>query len=157
MKAHLVQELKAHSVADAAFQRRRRQAQLRHPLLAPDRHIPYRLADLRQRAEIVVTRHLLLVLRFFASFYGAHLDFLQRRVIAGVVERAILYPLVEQAAGLEKLDEKWHLAKAAYRGSWHPLDVNFSRESIEAGSLALRKISGDFDLTRWVSLNNGVF
>lgn len=82
---------------------------------------------------------------------------LQRRVVAGVAKRAILYPLIEQSAGLEKLDKECHLTEATYRRSWHPLDVNFSRESIEAGSLALRQISGDFYLTRWVSLNNSVF
>ena len=32
------------TIADAAFQRCRRQAQLRYPLFAPRRHIPYRLA-----------------------------------------------------------------------------------------------------------------
>jgi len=32
------------------------------------------------------------------------------RVPTGVVQRTILYPSVEQATGLEELDEEWHQA-----------------------------------------------
>ena len=45
------------AVAGAALQRRRREAGQRHPLAAPTRAVPQRLADLRQRAQVVVRPH----------------------------------------------------------------------------------------------------
>ena len=52
------------AVAGAALQRRRREADQRHPVAAPARGIPQRLADLRQRAQVVVRRHQALVAPF---------------------------------------------------------------------------------------------
>ena len=57
------------TITYAALQRRCRQAQLRDPLLTPRRHIPNRLANLIQRAQIMVARHFGLILFFFTSFY----------------------------------------------------------------------------------------
>ena len=71
----MVQKLKAHSIANATFQRRRRHAQLCHPQLAPNRDMPNRLTNLRQRAKVVVLRHLLLITHFLASFQWADPDF----------------------------------------------------------------------------------
>ena len=52
------------AVAGAALQRRRREADQRHPAAAPARGIPQRLADLRHRAQVVVRRHQALVAPF---------------------------------------------------------------------------------------------
>ena len=52
------------AVAGAALQRRRREADQRHPIAAPARRVPQRLADLRQRAQVVVRRHQALVAPF---------------------------------------------------------------------------------------------
>ena len=52
------------AVAGAALQRRRREAGQRHPLAAPARGVPQRLADLRQRAQVVVRPHQALVAPF---------------------------------------------------------------------------------------------
>ena len=52
------------AVAGAALQRRRREADQRHPVAAPARRVPQRLADLRQRAQVVVRRHQALVAPF---------------------------------------------------------------------------------------------
>ena len=52
------------AVAGAALQRRRREADQRHPVAAPARGVPQRLADLRQRAQVVVRRHQALVAPF---------------------------------------------------------------------------------------------
>src|ERR1039458_5838276 len=48
------------------------------------------------------------------------------RVPTGVVQRAILYPFVEQATGLEELDEERHQAQAAHRGFWRPLHMHLA-------------------------------
>ena len=45
------------AVARGALQRRRREAGQRQPLAAPVRDVPQRLADLRQRAQVVVRPH----------------------------------------------------------------------------------------------------
>ena len=52
------------AVAGAALQRRRREAGQRHPFAAPARGVPQRLADLRQRAQVVVRPHQALVASF---------------------------------------------------------------------------------------------
>ena len=65
------------AVAGGALQRRRREARQRHPLAAPDRGIPPRLADLRQRTEVVVRRHQPLVAPLVAGRHGLHDHFAQ--------------------------------------------------------------------------------
>jgi hypothetical protein len=73
------------------------------------------------------------------------------------VQRTILYPFVEQATGLEKLDEEWHQAQATHRGFGRPLHMDLPREGVQAGSGFCRLISCDLDLTLWVSLNDLFF
>ena len=65
------------AVAGGALQRRRREARQRHPLAAPDRGVPPRLADLRQRTEVVVRRHQPLVAPLVAGRHGLHDHFAQ--------------------------------------------------------------------------------
>src|SRR6266700_2762992 len=62
-----------------------------------------------------------------------HIPFL-RCVRTGVVQRTILHPLVEQAAGLQKLDEEWHQTQAAHRGFRRPLHMYLAREGVQAGN-----------------------
>ena len=57
------------AVARAALQRRRREADQRHPLAAPARGVPQRLADLRQRAQVVVRVHQASVTTFVPRRY----------------------------------------------------------------------------------------
>src|SRR5450756_245719 len=82
---------------------------------------------------------------------------LLRRVPTGVVQRAILYPFVEPATDLQKLDEEWHQAQATHRGVWHELHMNLAREGVQAGNGFCRLISCDLDLTLRVSLNEICF
>ena len=60
------------AVAGAALQRRRREAGQRHPLAAPARGVPQRLADLRQRAQVVVRPHQALVAPFVLRRHRLH-------------------------------------------------------------------------------------
>ena len=60
------------AVAGAALQRRRREAGQRHPLAAPARGVPQRLADLRQRAQVVVRLHQLPVAPFVPGRHRLH-------------------------------------------------------------------------------------
>jgi hypothetical protein len=73
------------------------------------------------------------------------------------VQRAILYPFVEQATGLEEFDEEWHQAQAAHRGFWRPLHMNPACEGVQAGNAFCRLIPYDLDLTLRVSLNDLFF
>jgi hypothetical protein len=73
------------------------------------------------------------------------------------VQRTILYPFVEQASGLEELDEEWHQAQAAHRGFWRPLHINLAREGVQAGTAFCWLVSGDLDLTLRVSRNEFSF
>ena len=79
------------------------------------------------------------------------------RVPTGVVQRTILDPFVEQAAGLEELDEERHQAQAAHGGFWRPLHMDLARKRVQAGNGFRRLISRDFDLTLRVSLNDLFF
>ena len=60
------------AVARAALQRRRREADQRHPRAAPARGVPQRLADLRQRPQIVVRLHQLPVAPFVPGRHRLH-------------------------------------------------------------------------------------
>ena len=60
------------AVAGAALQRRRREADQRHPRAAPARGVPQRLADLRQRPQIVVRLHQLPVAPFVPGRHRLH-------------------------------------------------------------------------------------
>ena len=69
------------------------------------------------------------------------------------MQRTILYPLVEQPADLEELDEERHQAQAAHRCFRRKLHMNFAREGVQAGNGFCRLISCNLDFTLWVSLN----
>jgi len=62
------------AVAGGNLQCGRREAQQRHPLLAPARHVPQRLANLPQRPEVVVRLHQLLVASALLGPHPPHLD-----------------------------------------------------------------------------------
>ena len=73
------------AIPHPAFQGRAREAQWRHPLVAPRGDVPHRFTNLRECAQIVVTRQLFLIARFFVSFDGLHVKFKER--IAGPFRR----------------------------------------------------------------------
>src|SRR3972149_11228537 len=65
-------------ITHAALERRRGDTQLCHPLVAPSRDVPHRLTDLRQPAQIVMLRHLLLIAHFLDSLYRTYLKLRER-------------------------------------------------------------------------------
>jgi hypothetical protein len=71
------------AIPHAAFQRRARETELRHPLVTPRGDVPERLANLGECAQIVVARHLGLIARFFGSLDRAHVK-LGKRVVGRV-------------------------------------------------------------------------
>ena len=60
------------AVAGAALQRRRREADQRHPPVAPARGVPQRFADLRRRPQVVVRRHQLPITPFRRRRHRLH-------------------------------------------------------------------------------------
>ena len=60
------------AVAGAALQRRRREADQRHPPVAPARGVPQRFADLRRRPQVVVHRHQLPITPFRRRRHRLH-------------------------------------------------------------------------------------
>src|SRR5580658_2196193 len=54
-------------------------------------------------------------------------------VRTGVAQGTILDKTLEQATGLEELDEEYHQPQTAHRGFRHPLYMDLARESVETG------------------------
>ena len=82
------------AVAGGALQRRRREARQRHPAAAPRRRVPQRLADLRQRAQIVVRLHQALVAPFVSGRHRLHGHLAQLHANPGSVQnRGLSTPL----------------------------------------------------------------
>ena len=75
------------AVAGGALQRRRREAGQRQPLAAQVRRVPHRLADLRQRPEVVVRRHQPLVAALVAGFHRLHGHLAQLHAAPGPVQK----------------------------------------------------------------------
>src|SRR6266436_9821938 len=74
-----------------------------------------------------------------------------RRVPTAVVQRAILYPPVEQAAGLQKFDEEYHQTQTANAGLRRPLYMDFAGKRIHAGYALQWLFSCPFAFTFWVN------
>ena len=82
------------AVAGGALQRRRREARQRHPGAAPRCRVPARLADLRQRAQVVVRLHQALVARLVPGRHRLHGHLAELHATPGFVQnRGLSTPL----------------------------------------------------------------
>ena len=73
------------AIPHAAFQRRARETELRHPLVTLRGDVPERLTNLRECAQIVVARHLGLIARVFVSLDRAYVKLGER--VVGPIRR----------------------------------------------------------------------